>query len=587
MYFWYIMRYSGNKRNLYRPIYIATVRLWLDSRRNCVNIGLRADEHSIVASFRQLRTLDDVAQLLEISPKTLIYYLYRLTPEKKYTHFAINKRNGDKRQIAEPIKGLKIIQQKLLTVLSYVYKPRPSVHGFTSGRSIATNAQQHEGQRYVFNIDIENFFPSVNFGRVRGMFMSSPYNLAAEASTVLAKICCEYNQLLQGAPTSPIVSNMICYRLDGDLQRLANRRRCIYSRYADDITFSTSNEKFPKSLVYVHHTSESDTLLIGDELRDIIQSNGFTLNEQKTRLLHQSDCQMVTGLTVNEKVNVKRTYVRQIRAMLHAWRKFGPKLAHQEHFAKFNNNNRAPFRSEPSFGKIVKGKLNFLAMVRGNDDNLYRNLLIQYSRLNSHYTVQPLGLRPNHLKRLEDALFIVEFFEDIDNCFQGTGFFLEGFGLVTCEHVVRGVASAFKSINGNLTYPVNVILKDRRLDLAIANLDVPGIFHLVPSSGAPPRIGSQIKVAGYPGWAPGSSLWISSGFVTGYKKRDGRPRIVVSCPIGGGASGGPVLDQHGRVIGIISAGISNTDDSADSVTNEVIPLEELRFLRNSPTATFT
>ena len=549
-----------------------------------MNIELQADDISIIAAFEQLKTLDDVAGLLEISPKTLIYYLYRLKPRNRYTHFTINKRNGDVRKLAEPIKGLKIIQQKLLRVLSCVYKRRPSVHGFVSGRSIATNAQQHEEQKYVFNIDIQNFFASINFGRVRGMFMASPYNLPTQVSTILATICCEYNQLLQGAPTSPIISNMICYKLDGDLQRLATRRRCCYTRYADDITFSTSSEKFPKSLAYFHHTNETDVLLIGDELDDIIKNNGFTLNQQKTRLLHRSDCQTVTGLTVNEKVNVKRSYIRQIRAMLHAWRKYGPDRAKQEHFAKYRTKNKAPFRSEPSFGRIVKGKLNFLAMVRGNDDNLYQKLLLQYSQLNSLYTVQPLGSHPNHLKRSEDAIWVVDYFISVDDCFQGTGFFLDGFGFVTCEHVVRGQANAYKPINEGISYPVNVIRRDPRLDLAIAEVNLPGIFYLVPSS-TPPKIGAPVKVAGFPGWAPGSSLWKTSGFVTGYKKRNGRPRIIVSCPIGGGASGGPVFDQHGRVIGIIGAGISNTDDSANSVTNEVIPVEELSFLKTSPTAT--
>ena len=549
-----------------------------------MNIKLQSDEHSIIAKFQQLRTLDDVAQLLEISPKTLIYYLYRLSPQKRYTQFTINKRNGEKRKLSEPIKGLKIIQQKLLTVLSCIYKPRPSVHGFVTGKSIATNALQHEGQKYVFNVDIKDFFASINFGRVRGMFMSLPFKISAEASTVLAQICCEYNQLLQGSPTSPIVSNMICAKLDGDLQRLAARRRCIYTRYADDITFSTSNEKFPKALAYVQHVNDSNTTVIGDELRNIVLNNGFIINEQKTRLFHQSDRQTVTGLIINEKVNVKRSYVRQLRAMLHAWRKFGPDQAKESHLATSHTKNRAPFRSEPSFGRIIKGKLNFLAMVRGNDDKLCRKLLVQYSRLNPLYTVHPLGSQANHLKRPEDAIWIVEYFNTLEDSFQGTGFFLEGFGFVTCEHVVRGQAESFKPINHDITYPVNVIRRDPRLDIAVANLNVPSRFDLIPALGPTPRIGSPIKVAGFPGWAPGNTLWINAGIITGYKQRNGRPRIVVSCPIGGGSSGGPVFDQYGRVIGIIGAGISNTDDSANSVTNEVIPLEELRFLSTSPTA---
>lgn len=213
--------------------------------RRLVMVGLRlsADANTLLDQFNNLQSIQDISGLLEVKIEDINYYLYRPRIER-YRQFTVRKRNGGVRTLAEPIIGLKIIQQKLNQVLQVVFKLRSSVHGFVKERSIATNAQIHEGQRIILNIDLEDFFPSINFGRVRGMFMAAPYNLPPEVATVFAQICCFENQLPQGAPTSPIISNMICSRMDSELQRLARRRRCIYSRYADDITFSTSEKNF-------------------------------------------------------------------------------------------------------------------------------------------------------------------------------------------------------------------------------------------------------------------------------------------------------------------------------------------------------
>lgn len=136
-----------------------------------------------------------------------------LTLTSKYRTFLIGKRSGGFRNINSPNESLKILQRKLNHILQLVYKPKPSVHGFTLERNIVTNSKPHTKKYFVFNIDLKEFFPTVNFGRVRGMFMAKPYLLPPKASTVLAQICCHDNQLPQGAPTSPIISNMICARL--------------------------------------------------------------------------------------------------------------------------------------------------------------------------------------------------------------------------------------------------------------------------------------------------------------------------------------------------------------------------------------
>ena len=127
--------------------------------------------------------------------------------------------------------------------------PHPSAHGFIQPTSVVTNARAHTGKRWVLNIDLEDFFPTVNFGRIRGLFLKPPFDMAPAAATVCAQIVTYRNGLPQGAPTSPVLSNLIAVPLDRALLRLvAPARASTYSRYADDITFSTDLTQFPASL---------------------------------------------------------------------------------------------------------------------------------------------------------------------------------------------------------------------------------------------------------------------------------------------------------------------------------------------------
>jgi len=194
----------------------------------------------------------DVAALLEVKYPDLTWHLYRRGMDTNYTTFEIKKRSGGTREIRAPISALKILQEKLCYILQLIYRVRRPVHGFAIGRSIVSNASPHVGKSFVLSVDIEDFFPSINFGRVRGMFMAAPYDVPERAATVLAQLCCYDNQLPQGAPTSPVVSNMVCGKLDSELHRLARRNRCVYTRYADDLTFSPWNPdvtRFPRALV--------------------------------------------------------------------------------------------------------------------------------------------------------------------------------------------------------------------------------------------------------------------------------------------------------------------------------------------------
>ena len=341
--------------------------------------GLYKSSQVLRDEFFKIQSRDDVAELLELSTKQLNFHLYVLSPEKKYKVFTVPKKSGGTRQISAPASPIKIIQRKLKQVLETVYNPKPATHGFVTGRSIVSNARLHKKRRYVLNIDLENYFPTIHFGRVRGMFMGNPYHLDDEVATILAQICCHEGVLPQGAPTSPIISNMICARLDAKLQQLAKEHQCTYSRYADDITFSTNRSRFPSALA---HLSNIGQVEIGDELSSVIQDNGFQVNLKKTRLQVRQQRQEVTGLTVNRYPNVQRRYMKQVRAMLYAWTKFGLDSTKQRYFEKYANPKYSdPQQYRPPFQKIVLGKIEFIGMVKGKTNPVYLDLLKKFSYL--------------------------------------------------------------------------------------------------------------------------------------------------------------------------------------------------------------
>lgn len=331
--------------------------------------------------FYALKEPIDIADLLEITYSRLIYHIYLVKPEKRYQTFGIPKKSSGIRQISTPVTALKIIQRKLNQVLQAVYETKPSVHGFVIGKNIVTNAQAHAKKRYVLNIDLKDFFPSINFGRVRGMFMATPYGLHPKVATVLAQICCHNNQLPQGAPTSPIITNMICAKMDSQLQKLAKDCKATYTRYADDITFSTTLPKFPIDLAYIINDEDGEKLNLGNTLLNIIIENGFEVNEEKVRLQIKGNHQEVTGLTTNIFPNVDRRYVRQIRAMLHAWSQFGLEAAEKEYFTKYDSKNKSPKKEQQNFQQVIRGKIDFIGMVKGKDDPIYQKYLSIYKQL--------------------------------------------------------------------------------------------------------------------------------------------------------------------------------------------------------------
>ena len=316
-----------------------------------------------------LTSLQDVAQLLGTSATQLRFLLYARAESRRYTEFTVAKRRGGTRTILAPRDDLKILQRKLAEVLAQAYHPRDVAYAFIEGRGIADNADRHLRRRHVLNVDLKDFFPTINFGRVRGLFIRLKASPAA--ATVLAHICCHKDALPQGAPTSPVVSNMICGRMDRELLALAKKQHCAYTRYADDLTFSKKSGAFPPELA--RRDEDDDRTILGQDLRAIIESNGFRPHTEKTWLFNRQARQVVTGLVVNAKRNVRREWVRQLRAMIHAWKKYGLEHAEAEYQAKYFRGQKRRGKPAP-FAQVVGGKMEFLKMVKGVRDPVYRGL---------------------------------------------------------------------------------------------------------------------------------------------------------------------------------------------------------------------
>ncbi len=278
-----------------------------------------------IALLRNLVDLAGLAKLLGYSPKSLTYILYKIPATAKYKTFNISKRSGGTRTISAPCDRLMQLQRSLAELLYDCYDEivedsasgQAVSHGFRRRLSIVTNAVQHRSKSKVLNLDLENFFGSINFGRVRGYFIqSSDFKLHEKVATVIAQIACHENCLPTGSPSSPVISNLIARVLDIRLVRHAKRLGCTYTRYVDDLTFSSNQRKLPSDLTVPGGASHE--WLPGKLLSKEIGRAGFAVNVKKTRLQYADSRQEVTGLSVNRRVNTTATYRRYAMAMAHS-----------------------------------------------------------------------------------------------------------------------------------------------------------------------------------------------------------------------------------------------------------------------------
>lgn len=444
---------------------------------------------SIRFGFENMQTKEDFLYLLNqakplvygenTSPfelKQLTWYANTQINKNRYRRFTINKKSGSKREIHAPYPGLKAIQKTLSFVLQCVYEPHAAATGFVRNKSIVDNAKIHAGSIYVYNIDLKDFFPSIDQARVWKVLQLKPFNLNLEKSiqpqymgianfkkeflgtedkisfsrssktgwlvsnplddvtiigsiyleldkelfveirkdnfftkkaekskfiyslvnkcrdfnriqiaNMIAALCCteleverfvdnewvkeRRSVLPQGAPTSPVLSNIVSQKLDFLLSAVAKRFGLKYSRYADDITFSSMHNVYQEGSDFVK------------ELHRIIAQQNFHIKESKTRLQKEGYRKEVTGLLVNEKVNVQKRYIKQLRMWLYYWEKYGYERASGFFLQQYIADKGYVKNGMPEMANVISGKLDYLKMVKGSDNELYLKLKSRFEVL--------------------------------------------------------------------------------------------------------------------------------------------------------------------------------------------------------------
>ena len=441
----------------------------------------------IRTAFEKMQSKEDLLHVLnEAKPlvygeKAVLFELNQLTwyanpklGRKRYAEFKIKKKSGAERCIHAPVKGLKSLQKTLSFVLQCVFEPHNAAMGFVRGRSVVDNAKLHAGSKYVYNIDLKDFFPSIDQARVWKCMQLKPFNLnktysvepqymkwedfkkdylkteesvrffkgkgrmfantpygtlyvannfdkekdkfvllgssslssktgeslkgtlwlvnkipdssRLDIANIIASLCCtemeverrtedgkwefvKRNVLPQGAPTSPVITNIVCQKLDFLLSAVAKRFGLKYSRYADDITFSSMHNVYQP---------ESEFL---KELHRIISEQNFHIKESKTRLQKDGYRKEVTGLLVNEKANVQQRYIKQLRMWLYYWERYGYERASGFFLQQYITDKGHIKKGKPDMANVISGKLDYLKMVKGGDNELYLKLKERFDAL--------------------------------------------------------------------------------------------------------------------------------------------------------------------------------------------------------------
>ena len=501
----------------------------------------------IRTAFQNMQSKEDLLQLMnEVKPliygeKTVLFQMKQLTwysnpklAKKRYTSFTIKKKSGAERTIHTPVNGLKAIQKTLSFILQCVYEPHKAATGFVREKSIVDNAKEHVGNQYVFNIDLKDFFSSIDQARVWKCLQLKPFNLSdtkenlklatseginynfdfltkhysnpnkksekfiryyyvgynfrnglrnhvlkngeiisysiklneektsgfidfycdrnnlsstiqtiknnyneklnlndfshiffdliklhqgkikatdnrTTIANIMASLCCnemevermnssgeweivKRNVLPQGAPTSPILTNVVCQRLDYLLSAVAKRFGLKYTRYADDITFSS-----------MHNVYQSDSDFI-KELHRIIAEQGFHIKETKTRIQKEGYRKEVTGLLVNDKVNVQKRYIKQLRMWLYYWETYGYERAQNYFVQHYLSEKTTPIKGKPDMVNVIDGKLNYLKMVKGGDNELYLKLRYRFCKLTNKQSFISKVLNAWEAEGIESAM---------------------------------------------------------------------------------------------------------------------------------------------------------------------------------------
>lgn len=347
------------------------------------------DRFSLLVLLNRVKKADLGDKAHPFTIAQLNYFCHPTRNAKYYVSFTIPKKSGKLREISAPNQMLKSFLTYMNVILQAMYEPTDAAMGFVPGRSVVDNARKHVGMNYVLNLDLENFFPSIPQARVWGALKSKAVGFNQGIANAVAALCCTEMTFVdgkpvlmaeaipedaitekrcvlpQGAPTSPILTNIICRNLDRKLSALARHYGLNYTRYADDITFSSLHNVYQKEGAFMK------------ALYETIKGENFSVNAAKTRLQVKGMRQEVTGLVVSDRVNVTRDYVRSIASLLYIWKRYGYDSA----VARFLINYKGNGKGNPTMERVLQGKLMYLKMVKGEDNPIVSRLIAQYDEL--------------------------------------------------------------------------------------------------------------------------------------------------------------------------------------------------------------
>lgn len=482
-------------------------------------------------NFLEIKSTQDLAYFFELDYKILARIAYGPSRNDLYKIFEIPKKSGGSRIIHSPVKTLRVIQRKLADELKYHYRKHDAEFGFVDKFSIADNADKHLNQSWVLNLDLADFFPSIHFGRIKGLFQKPPFTFPDKVAQWIAQLATFNGILPQGAPSSPILSNMICLRLDKDIKMLASRHGLSYTRYADDITLS-GKKNFPKEIARIEKNDENSFVTLGSDLVLIIEKNGFKVNQSKTRLIDQSGRQEVTGIVVNEKSNLPRQYINSIRGEIGRLR--------------FLNGDKRQI-----LYLRVLGRLGHLKKVIGEYDPRHIKLKARLNGIKLSCTPKETLFRSMN--------WIVE---NEEESVYGTAFYINMVGWITANHVINNLATIrnYKLYHPDdpqqKKYPIQLQSNwfDSDIDYIVFKAPIKPIISAKLAS-TQIKNGEECILTGYPNHNhKENSVSIIEAKITSSQRIQKATRLVVDANIFHGMSGGSVFDKNNRLIGIVTHG---------------------------------
>lgn len=319
------------------------------------------DLKAAAEKFLQAKTLPTLAKVLGVK----LEHLKHLAQHRKYIQFYVPKPNGKRRLIETPNKELKRVLQKLNYFFQATYHSRKPdcAYGCITAtadekitRNIYTNAMQHIGKKWILNLDIKDFFHSISFIMVRKIFRTAPYNFNENTVKLLADLVTHQERLPIGTPTSPALSNLVVLELDQQIMQLSKEKKWKYTRYIDDMSFS-SHKKFTKKQI--------------QKIIAIIEAFGFQLNKNKFQLCKISEQPMVTGLILTPtKPDVSKLYIKNIKEDI--------LIYHWLTSSRIQNRNIFPTDVIKKLRDSIFGQINFVKTIRGEGHRSYLKLMQEF-----------------------------------------------------------------------------------------------------------------------------------------------------------------------------------------------------------------